>query len=89
MNLIGWSMVTTLKEEGGLGIRDLRLVRKTHCAKQLIPLLNSEDLHWVKVLKSKYDPLTPWGHNRIQRSSWNWRNLSICWELSRWGSRGA
>ena len=60
MNLIGWQTNASPIEEGGLGIRDLKPTRKTNCAKRLVPLLNNENLLWVKVLMAKYGTMTPW-----------------------------
>lgn len=44
MNLIGWDTITRYKKDGGLGIHDLKLVRKALRAKRILPLLNNDDI---------------------------------------------
>lgn len=53
MNLIGWSMVTSPKWEGGLSVRDSRVARKIMCVKRLISLLDNHDLLWVRIFRAK------------------------------------
>lgn len=51
-------MIMSPLEEGGLRLRD-KLTMKIICAKQLVLLINNEDLLLMSMLIAKYGPMTP------------------------------
>lgn len=54
-HLISWSKICTPKEEGGLGLRDLRSINKVYMMKLAWSLVADSDKLWVKVMKAKYN----------------------------------
>ncbi|WOL14513.1 hypothetical protein Cni_G23293 [Canna indica] len=58
--LLTWERMTDSRASGGLGIRDLEIMRKTMMAKRILPLLNNEESVWCKFYKAKYKTVHPW-----------------------------
>ncbi|KAJ1430774.1 Ribonuclease H-like superfamily [Sesbania bispinosa] len=52
--LVGWNWVTTDKNSGGLGLRDLRLMNTALLGKLIWSMLYDKDKPWVQVFSSKY-----------------------------------
>jgi hypothetical protein len=53
--MIAWSKVTTSKNKGGLGLKNLRPMNEALLIKHLHKLYNSEDVPWVQlVLNTHY-----------------------------------
>ncbi|CAN0907190.1 Transposon TX1 uncharacterized 149 kDa protein [Linum grandiflorum] len=76
---IHWTNATTLcmlRDEGGLGFRDLEDFNHALVAKQAWRILASPNALWVKVLKAKYFNKTDFLHaNKGSRPSWIWSSL--------------
>ena len=71
--LIAWDKVTKPKENGGLGVLDLRIHNTCLLMKHMSKFINQKDLPWVKLIWQSYyaqgfDP------NRNVGSFW-WRNI--------------
>ncbi|WOL10307.1 hypothetical protein Cni_G19062 [Canna indica] len=54
-NLIKWKTVSANKGLGGLGIRDLSLMRKAILAGRILPILNKAGNVWSSLYNAKYD----------------------------------
>jgi hypothetical protein len=65
---VKWSEICKPKKEGGLGIKDLRLMNKSLLAKWRWKLLMCEDELWKNVLVAKY------GNNVIGNTCLNEEN---------------
>ncbi|WOL20247.1 hypothetical protein Cni_G29051 [Canna indica] len=61
--------MTDSRARGGLGIRDLEIVRKTMIAKRVLPLLNNIESLWCKFYKAKYKAVHPWEGCRRKHKS--------------------
>ncbi|WOK97051.1 hypothetical protein Cni_G05759 [Canna indica] len=59
-HLIGWNKVLLRKNSGGLGVKDLGIMRHSIHAKRILPFLNKERNIWSKMLLNKYDGYHPW-----------------------------
>ncbi|KAK2449806.1 hypothetical protein QL285_008962 [Trifolium repens] len=53
---VKWADICRTKKEGGLGIKDLRLMNKSLLAKWRWKLLSEEDELWKRVVVAKYGP---------------------------------
>ncbi|WOK93178.1 ribonuclease H protein [Canna indica] len=62
--LISWNVITSNKGIGGLGIRDLRLMKSAFMAKRVLSVLNNEKKLWTSILISKYGSIHPWMENK-------------------------
>ncbi|WOL07964.1 hypothetical protein Cni_G16714 [Canna indica] len=51
--LVKWEILTTAKGLGGLGVRDLSVMRKIMAAKRMLPLPNGQDNNWSKIYIEK------------------------------------
>ncbi|WOK98064.1 hypothetical protein Cni_G06774 [Canna indica] len=58
--MISWEVITRNRRNGGLGIRDLSVIRRTAMSKRILPLLNKEDSSWCKILNSQKSRWHPW-----------------------------
>jgi hypothetical protein len=54
INWVKWETICLPKAEGGLGVRDIRIMNISLLAKWKWRLLQNEDALWVKVLSIKY-----------------------------------
>ncbi|WOK92020.1 hypothetical protein Cni_G00711 [Canna indica] len=59
-HLIGWNKVLIRKSQGGLGIRDLGIMKFSIHDKKILSFLNKEKQLWSRVLISKYKDYHPW-----------------------------
>ncbi|WOL20091.1 hypothetical protein Cni_G28893 [Canna indica] len=57
-NLISWSKVTDSRANGGLGIRDISIMKKAMLAKRVLPMLNDVNSCWNSLFKAKYGRYT-------------------------------
>ncbi|WOL10078.1 DNA-directed primase/polymerase protein isoform X6 [Canna indica] len=82
-----WKVLTDIKGNGGLGIRDLKTMKKALNAKRILPLLNSNDSMWTSLLLNKYGKLHPWGGEKSKQISWNMRSVIKSMEALKEGFR--
>lgn len=76
LHLIGWDTVTRPKAEGGLAIKDLRLMRFSLMAKKVLHMINNANTPWVRLAIARYGQPHPWyGKKVYKNSSWTWRLL--------------
>ena len=74
--LVRWSSVCTPKDQGGLGIRDSRMMNKALLAKRGWQLYSNSNSLWSKILKAKY--LTTHSFLQVQPkndSSATWKSI--------------
>ena len=78
---ISWKDLCKSKEEGGLGIRDIRKFNYALMAKWKWRYISNEKGRWKEVLDSKYGLKLDNGLVPVKYQSWWWRDLtSICRE---------
>ena len=78
---ISWKDLCKSKEEGGLGIRDIRKFNYAQMAKWKWRYISNEKGRWKEVLDSKYGLELDNGLVPVKYQSWWWRDLtSICRE---------
>ncbi|KAJ0973685.1 hypothetical protein J5N97_015650 [Dioscorea zingiberensis] len=73
--LINWRTVIEPKSEGGLGIRDLKMMRTSLLAKHALELINRRDKTWVYLMEDKYGKLCPWNITDHTNISWTYRTM--------------
>ena len=73
-SLAAWSLVCRPKKYGGLGIINLELQNKALLLKHLHKFFNKENIPWVKLIWSLYDPEVP-PHAQSSRGSFWWRDI--------------
>lgn len=56
ISLIGWDKVCRKKDEGGLGVRDIKLFNDALLLKLVWQLASGQDKLWVKFFQAKYYP---------------------------------
>jgi len=86
MAWVSWKNICKPKEEGGLGIRDMRKFNVALLAKCRWRCISDKKGRWEECLDSKYDQ----EHNVVQiplkLQSWWWRDLrKVCWEEGEMG----
>jgi hypothetical protein len=54
MALVSWDKVSRDREEGGLGIRDLRMMNEALILKLVWHVASNSDRLWMKVMQVKY-----------------------------------
>ncbi|WOL16677.1 ribonuclease H protein [Canna indica] len=74
-HLLSWDKVTAKKASGGLGVRDLSLVRYSLLAKRILPFLNRSGSLWSKLLCEKYNSYHPWYQSRCSNVSWSFKGI--------------
>ena len=69
-----WTLVTTPKEEGGLGVLDLKTQNEALLIKNLHKFFNKLDLPWVKLMLEKYynNGKLP---GQVKKGSFWWKNV--------------
>ncbi|WOL08423.1 hypothetical protein Cni_G17176 [Canna indica] len=73
--LISWRKVTDSRSNGGLGIRNIHVMKQALVAKRVLPVLNKDDVLWVKFLNAKYKNMHPWLETESKGISWNIKAL--------------
>ncbi|MCI05705.1 putative ribonuclease H protein, partial [Trifolium medium] len=81
---VKWETICLPKREGGLGVRDLRIVNTSLLAKWRWRLLQNEDAMWVMVLCKKYGAAivsSQWleAENPNPRESLWWKDVRSVW----------
>lgn len=76
LHSVGWNVTTLDKSDGGLGLRNLRLVNHSLMAKNIFDILNSVNKLWVDIFKLKYHGWHAWNLANVSQSSWFYK--SIC-----------
>ncbi|WOK97483.1 hypothetical protein Cni_G06191 [Canna indica] len=62
LHLVRWKRISLSRHNGGLGIRDLKLVKISIHAKRILPLLNRKNISWVNLLRLKHADIHPWNN---------------------------
>ncbi|CAN1774821.1 Putative ribonuclease H protein At1g65750 [Linum perenne] len=91
IHLIAWDRVCTPKENGGLGLRLARELNRSFMTKLAYIFFQNKELHWVRVLQSKYFRETN-DDLQLRKSgskSALWRGLSKEWPVMTRGIRSA
>ncbi|XP_068479070.1 uncharacterized protein [Phaseolus vulgaris] len=73
---VRWDRVCKVREEGGLGIKDVRLFNRALLAKWKWRLMSEEKGLWKEVLESKYYSRDNRNKDYGHCHSWWWRDLS-------------
>jgi len=78
---VSWEDVCKPKEEGGLGLREIRKLNHALLAKWRWHYISQEEGRWKELLDSKYG-LEPGGvHTLVKLQSWWWKDLyKVCKE---------
>jgi hypothetical protein len=73
--LVAWSKVTTPKEKGGLGLKNLRVMNEDLIIKHLHMFYNKEDVPWVQLIWNTHyvNGLVP--HASLEKGSFLFRDL--------------
>ncbi|WOK98704.1 ribonuclease H protein [Canna indica] len=85
--LLSWKYVTNKRSAGGLGIRNLHVLKKVILAKRLLPILNNESSNWVRLMKAKYGVAHPWKNKYGFDGSWSMKSIANCMLALRGGLR--
>ena len=76
---ISWKNICKLREEGGLGIRDIRKFNVALLAKWKWRCISNEKGRWKECLESKYGTEQDGNHTPLKHQSWWWRDLvKVC-----------
>jgi len=80
INWVSWKKVCQPKEEGGLGVRDIRLVNLSLLAKWRWRLIQQDGALWKEVLREKYgnnigEVVTNGGGNWYRHTSRWWKDI--------------
>ncbi|WOK96223.1 hypothetical protein Cni_G04930 [Canna indica] len=73
-HLLNWKVISTGKSCGGLGIRDIGLVKISVQAKRIFPFLNRKGQLWFKLLVQRYGIYHPWKPHDTTAGLW----LQLC-----------
>ena len=73
---VRWDKVCKPKEEGGLGVKDVRMFNCALLAKWKWRMLSEEKGKWKKILVSKYNMEGLGSEVSSNYSSWGWKDLS-------------
>lgn len=87
LHLLSWDQVTQDRQNGGLGLKNLRKQNKAFIIKLCWNLLNRKEALWVKVLRSKYlcgANTTPIVQKKTF-SSFTWQSIVKVWSKFLWG----
>ncbi|XP_039136968.1 uncharacterized protein LOC120274488 [Dioscorea cayenensis subsp. rotundata] len=76
IHAVAWCHITDFKSEGGLGFRNLALVKHSLMAKNVFTYLNADNVFWVEIARHKYGRINFWTDLIPPRCSWVFR--SIC-----------
>lgn len=86
---VKWSLISTPKSEGGLGMRDLVQVNNAMLAKNIWKVTSGDEALWVQVLRAKYHPSsTFWLTGRRTDCTRLWKGMlhirSVMLNFSKW-----
>ena len=71
---VAWTEVCKSKDNGGLGVLDLRTQNEALLLKHLHKFLNKEDIPWVLLIwESNYSNAHP--QSKVKKASFWWRHL--------------
>ena len=88
MHWVSWKTLSTGKQAGGLGFKDLQSFNKALLGKQIWRLLTCPNLLLSKVLKARYYPKTTLFNCEIKgNASWIWKSLMSAREVVQCGAR--
>lgn len=74
--MIAWHKLCQIEEEGGLGIKDLKIFNKALIQKVVWQLVTNQDRVWVGIIKAKYFPQNSfWSAEDKQGTSNLWKAL--------------
>ena len=78
---VSWEDVCKSKEDGGLGIRDIRKFNLALLARWRWRLVSNEEGRWKDLLATKYGMVTEGLRTPVKTQSWWWRDLQkVCKE---------
>ena len=72
---VSWKVLCKPREEGGLGLRDIRNFNSALLAKWRWHLILEEKGRWKDLLASKYGSVLEVSHIPVKLQSWWWRDL--------------
>ncbi|WOL17009.1 hypothetical protein Cni_G25797 [Canna indica] len=72
-HLIGRNKIMLTKSIGGLGIKDLEIMRFSTHACRILPFLNKGSSLWAKLLNKKYQDYHPWSFKKYSNLSWSFK----------------
>ncbi|WOL07415.1 hypothetical protein Cni_G16156 [Canna indica] len=75
------------KSIGGLGIKDLEIMRFSTHAGRILTFLNKGNFLWAKLLNKKYQDYHPWGFKKYSNISWSFKCIHIAIQELRDGLR--
>lgn len=81
-HLVSWEKICTPKKDGGLGFRNLRILKRANMMKLAWRLVAHPDKLWVRIMRAKYKcgpNAVPEVKHRSNTSS-TWRAISDVWE---------
>ena len=76
-------MVCDTKDNGGLGVLNLRTHNECLLLKNLHKFYNKADLPWVHLIWNQYYPQDRLPITGARRGSFWWRDSYICWKLTK------
>lgn len=83
MHSLAWGEICRPKEQGGLGLKDLRKQNMAFLVKLGWQMFTERDKMWVKMLWAKYG--SPLASQRKRPMSRTWRSIVVCVEILRKG----
>lgn len=75
LHILSWDIICQNKEQVGLGVKNISLIKIYIYARRLLSFLNGENNLWMRVIPAKYKSLHPWIYVRSDRSYWAIRNI--------------
>lgn len=70
MLMVSWNSTTLDKPEGGLGLRNLRLVKHSLVARNVLNYLNNKEFIWINIIRNKYGMHNIWDFSPPPKCSW-------------------
>lgn len=78
--LVAWENICKEKQDGGLGIHDLRTQNDAFAMKLAWRIFSKDASAWVKLMREKYLSSSPsWMPIAKPSDSWLWRNICRVW----------
>ncbi|WOL00852.1 hypothetical protein Cni_G09565 [Canna indica] len=75
LHLMGWDKIMLKKGIGGLGIKDLGILKLSIHAKKILPFLNKDKSLWARILNKRYEDYHPWFYRNVNKFSWHFKCL--------------